>query len=276
MRNLYRASILACLLTAWVVSVARAQTMAASFDQLDRVLRVGDVVYVVDNAGMTTWGRVDQLTESSLTLAVMAKAPDRAGVLITAERRLFTEDGVSLITRSDAAGREGAPVYPPSWDRVHELPPDADVSIVLDTGDRRSYRFGSADADTLRLFSSASGREETIEKARVRRVDRQGVDDSTRNGLILGALAGAGAMLAVTAAMYAQCDAGCDAPAYSEMFPVSIAFGAGVGAAAGWLLDRIHKGTGHVFPAPPIRSPRVGVSPVLSGHRRGLRVSIAF
>ena len=68
MRHRTHAFILAFCIAAFPAP-ARAQGMAASFDELSRVLKVGDVVYVTDPAGATTWGTAHQLSESSLTVA---------------------------------------------------------------------------------------------------------------------------------------------------------------------------------------------------------------
>jgi hypothetical protein len=96
------------------------------------------------------------------------------------------------------------------------------------------------------------------------------------NGLVVGALAGAGTMFGMTAVMYARCDAGCDAPARGPMFLASMAFGAGIGTAAGWIIDKIHKGTDQLFPAPPAGSMRIGVAPLVSTRQRGFHVSLDF
>src|SRR5687767_2345768 len=57
--------------------------------------------------------------------------------------------------------------------------------------------------------------------------------DSVANGIAAGALVGAGAGLALMAAMYAQCDGSCDAPEPGPMYLGAAAFGAGAGALVG-------------------------------------------
>ena len=271
--GLTTASVLVVFLAVAPASAA-AQEMAASFDELVRVLRVGEVIYVTDKAGVTTWGQVDQLSESSMTVRVMSRDAEKAATLISAERRVFTRATAGEITRSDASGAWLTAVYPPSWDRIGALPHNAPVTVTLDTGERQTFRFAGLDGETLRV-SEGSGKQLALPVARVRRILRRQVDDPTINGVLMGALAGAGTMLGVTAAMYARCDAGCEAPAYREMYPVSMGLGAAVGAAAGWIIDRLHNGTDQVFPAPRPRA-RVGLAPVFAPTPRGVAVSIAF
>jgi hypothetical protein len=54
-------------------------------------------------------------------------------------------------------------------------------------------------------------------------------------------------MAGVLTVGYANCDAGCEAPAEGPMFAWGMGVGAGGGAAVGWLIDKLHKGKG---PAP--------------------------
>ena len=85
MKQCTRAAILALCIAAFPAA-ARAQGMAASFDDLSRVLKVGDLVYVTDMAGVTIWGGVHQLSESSLTVAVREQTRDKGTITTTPER----------------------------------------------------------------------------------------------------------------------------------------------------------------------------------------------
>ena len=274
MRSLSRKWLLAVLLVISGPLVAAAQPIAASFDELPKVLRIGDVVAVIDKSGSATWGRVEQLSESSLAVAEMRRRPEDEAVITTGQRRVFTADNVARITRSDRAGREGPLVYPASWDGVQNLPADTLVTVALDTGEERTYRFRGLEANAMRLVRTDGG-EERISQTQVRRVLRLGVSDSSANGLVLGALVGAGTLFVVTKVLYARCDEGCEAPAPSEMYPFTVAMGAGIGAGVGWLIDKVHRGTDQVFPAPQ-RSPRLALLPVVSARARGVRVAVTF
>ena len=67
--------------------------------------------------------------------------------------------------------------------------------------------------------------------------------DSVANGITIGAAIGAGTGVALMGWAYAQCGDTCDAPEPLHMYLGASAFGAGVGAAAGWLLDASRKST---------------------------------
>jgi hypothetical protein len=268
------AAVIACVLVASLSRLAEAQTITGSFDELSRFLRSGDLVQVTDGSGAVTWGRVTELSDASLILNEMEKAPDRAAALTTGRRRVFSENDITTIVRSDVSGRAGEPIYSTSWHRVQMLAAGTDVGIVLKNGERQSFRLSKAGSDVLHL-STTDGREETIAKSEIRRINRLRASDSTSNGLAIGALTVAGTMFAITATMYAKCDAGCDAPAEGPTFAMSMGFGAGVGAVAGWLIDKMHKGTEQVFPAlPPRRT--IGLMPIVTPRARGIHAAIVF
>jgi hypothetical protein len=91
--------------------------------------------------------------------------------------------------------------------------------------------------------------------------------DPSWDGAVKGALIGAGAMAGLLAINYARCDAGCEAPAEGPMFAWGLSVGAGSGAAAGWLIDKLHKGKAPVPVAVAIRADK---------EERGVRVSWKF
>jgi hypothetical protein len=128
---------------------------------------------------------------------------------------------------------------------VHALlPAGPALTSALDDG---RFRLSRAISDRVHLLRS-DGSERLLAKSRVRPALQKPADDSAMDGLAIGALAGAGAMAGLTAVMYARCDAGCEAPAEGPMFLASMGLGAGVGAAAGWIIDKLHKGTRRVLP----------------------------
>jgi hypothetical protein len=270
MKQCTRAAILAICIAAFP-SAARAQGMAASFDDLSRVLKVGDLVYVTDMAGVTIWGGVHQLSESSLTVAIREQARDKGTITTTGEKRVFSNGDLTRISRSNPLGSERTLIYPPSWERVLSVPPRAELTVVLDTGEKRRYRFGSATADTLRLLASG-GREETLERGQIRRIIRRGISDPSTDGLVAGTLIGAGALFAPTTLVVLACE--CNGA--GSFLAATTAIGAGIGAAIGWAIDKAHKGTDQVFPAPPTRALRIDVLPTVGARARGLTVSLAF
>jgi hypothetical protein len=67
-----------CLLLVllWSLEAAIAQPQAASFEQLQVIVKPGDTVYVTDRAGSTTRGRIAGLSMSSLNLLVNGTTRD--------------------------------------------------------------------------------------------------------------------------------------------------------------------------------------------------------
>ena len=130
------------------------------------------------------------------------------------------------------------------------------VRVSFTGGTTSSYRFGTATPDALTL-TGASGQTQTISKSAITRVVREQHRDPVGNGIAVGALIGAGTMTVVTAVAYATCNQSCDAPAPVPFYLSSMAFGAGIGAAAGWLIDRLHKGSDVVFPVAAVVTPGV-------------------
>ena len=237
-----------------VPSPATAQTVARTFADLAAVLAPRDRVVVLDVTGRETTGPVESVAADSFTMAVTEKTPTGSRTL--AERRTFREADVRSVRRLTETGAAGPVIYPVSWDRVHALPAGAMVRVSFTEGKTESYRFGAASARALTL-TSASGQPLTISKASIARVVREGYRDSVSDGIALGALIGGGTMAVITAIAYANCDAGCEAPAPGPFFATSIAFGAGIGVAAGWVIDHFHKGSDVVFPVAAIITPGV-------------------
>lgn len=76
------------LAVAIVPNAASAQTVARSFDELQRTLKVGQTVFVTDKSGRQTKGEVADVSASSL-------------VILTPDTRTFVEGGVAEIRRTD-------------------------------------------------------------------------------------------------------------------------------------------------------------------------------
>jgi hypothetical protein len=241
-----------------------AQPIATAFRDLQKLLKPGDYVVVIDKAANEIWGQAIDISGSSITVAEAVKSADR--VTITRERRVFDETNVRAILRSDSNGGKGAAVYPPSWGAVDALPRDADVTVTLAGGERKRFRFGSVTADTFHVRTSA-GQEETLKKTDILRVERHGVDDPVSDGIVIGSLIGVGTGFALMTAAYAACDGSCDAPAKGPMFLGAMGFGAGVGALTGWIIDKAHRGKATVFPV---------VAPIVTPDRKGVALSLRF
>ncbi len=253
-------------MVALLPSGADAQAVATTFAGLQTLIKTEEYVVVIDRADRETWGKVAALSASELTLVMVVSTDGGARILTTTDTRDFSEGNVALILRSDSTGRKGSGIYPASWDTVDMLPSATDVVVTSEAGDRRRYRLGQATPDSLRLLAP-SGQEEILRKSDILRVERQGVDDPSGNGAVIGALIGAGTGLGLVASMYAACDAGCDAPEPGGMYSMAAGFGAGIGALSGWVIDKLHKGRETVYPV---------VSPVLTSRHKGVVLSVKF
>jgi hypothetical protein len=259
-----RALLGATLMAALLPPSSEAQPVARTFAELRTVLKPTEYVIVVDRAARETWGKVTSVTDETLTVAPMLKTENR--IETTGDRRPFPEERVAAVFRSDATGARGAGVYPVSWARVEAVPAGTELTVVLASGERRNYRAAGLTADTLRVLTS-SGQEETLRKSDVLRIERRGVNDPVSDGIVIGALAGAGAGAGLMAAAYAACSGSCEAPAPGPMFLGAMSMGAGVGALAGWIADRAHKGKESIFPT---------VVTFVTRDRKGIALSIRF
>lgn len=76
------------LAVALVPNAASAQTVVRSFDELQRTLKVGQTVFVTDESGRRTQGKVADVSASSL-------------VILTPETRTFVEGAVTEIRSTD-------------------------------------------------------------------------------------------------------------------------------------------------------------------------------
>lgn len=85
-----RVALVTVLLTSAFAGSAAAQTQVNSFTQLPEVLKVGNVIYVEDDAGRRTKGRLLDLSGSSLTL--------ESG----RQHRAFSADSLIRVSRVDS------------------------------------------------------------------------------------------------------------------------------------------------------------------------------
>lgn len=267
MRCFIRRSLEALILT--IVTLApsgtSAQAVATTFEGLQALLTTGDYVVVLDRSGRETWGRVQHISASELAVVRVVRSPGGARVETTSDARTFSRESVQLIFASDVTGRKGPAIYPASWTEVEKLPTGTDVMVSLQTGERRRYRFHQATPDNLRVLTP-SGEPVALAKSDILRIERQGVADPSRDGAVKGAFIGTGVGLGLIGLAYATCGS-CDAAERKVLYPVGAAYGAGIGAIVGWVIDRWRKGTETVFPV---------VSAVLSGRHQGVMVSVRF
>jgi hypothetical protein len=199
----------------------------------------------------------------------------RDGVWTTKEKRTFNDARIAMIVRSDTSGARGPIIYPASWDKVDAVQPGSRITVVLEGGEGRSYRLKNAADATLELLTP-DGAAHTVKKSQVVRLVGEEFNDPVGNGMAIGGLAGAGAAVALMTAAYASCNGSCDAPDPIPMFLTAAGFGAGIGVLAGFLVDKAHKGSELLYPAPG-RSPRsINVSPILSTNHKGLSVWFRF
>jgi hypothetical protein len=235
-------------------STAAGQMPARTFTDLLTMLAPRDRVIVIDVTGRETMGPVETIAADAFTMAVTVKTP--TGSVTGTERRTFRDPDVKSVRRMTADWMPGLVIYPATWERVNVLPAGSLVRVSFLDGKTESYRFGTASADALTL-TTPSGQSQTISKRSITRVVRDQHRDGVGNGIAIGALIGAGTMAVVTTVAYATCNDTCDAPSPGLFYLSSTAFGAGIGAAAGWLIDYLHKGSDVVFPVAAVIAPGV-------------------
>lgn len=243
----------ACLAVLTLVpSLVTGQTLARTYADLLAMLAPRDRVVVTDVSGRETMGPIETVSSDAFTMAVTVKTP--TGSITGAERRTFREADIRSVRRIDNAGIPGPVIYPVSWARVDALPAGSLLRVSFTGGKTEAYQFASASPDALTV-TGASRQQQTISKSAIDRVVREQHRDGVGDGIAFGTLIGAGSMALITAVLYANCDAGCEAPAPGPFFAISIGMGAGIGAGAGWLVDRLHKGSEVVFPVAAVVTP---------------------
>lgn len=144
-----------------------------------------------------------------------------------------------LLTTSLLQGQVAAPG---PWEKVDALPPGNQIIITLKSGVRMEGAFQDSSPQDLALMALTGGEQ------RVPKADVQGVSsekkDSVVDGLLLGAVigAGAGALWGYGRRTF-QCETGC-------ALTWGVIMGTPVGAVVGWLRDRKHNQTEVLYRAP--------------------------
>ena len=132
-----------------------------------------------------------------------------------------------------------AQVIPGRWEKVDSQPVGKQVIVTLKAGDRLECALRKSGADDLTVVTS-TGSELKIAKSEVRKVE---TEDGIRNGVLIGAAVGFAGPVIVTLA------SGVDRTEITFGFIIAT-WGAGVGAAVGYLLDKKRKGTQVLYQAP--------------------------
>ena len=86
--------------------------------------------------------------------------------------------------------------------------------------------------------------------------------DSAANGAAIGALIGGGGMAAMLVILSSKCGAGCENDLEPWAPYAAVGVGAAGGAAVGYLIDKLHRGSAR----------KVAVVPAVSRRERGVRV----
>jgi hypothetical protein len=135
----------------------------------------------------------------------------------------------------------GQTPVPGDWSVVANQPQNTPVVLTLQTGDELIGQLTGVGPDDLTV-AMPNGVGRKVPKSLVREVATpQARADRVSDGALRGALIGVGACLALTAAIYASCGEGCEAPAPGGPLAFAVAVGLGGGAAVGALVDRGHR-----------------------------------
>jgi hypothetical protein len=153
------------------------------------------------------------------------------------------------------------------------------ISVVQTTGDSvrgRLRRFGDADLDIQTETQQAPGQQRrlldvTIPHGAIRSLERP--RDSSRNGALIGAGVGGGVVLAMFVWAFSV-----DRNEIDEWGPSYLAAGGlytGIGALAGWAIDRAHSRPHVRFEGPATGPLTIRAGPLLS-RRPGMALVVSF
>ena len=136
----------------------------------------------------------------------------------------------------DAATNERA------WARVDALSRGARLLVTLSTGEEREYVFERSTPRDVTLVTPQGSTDVLPKSLVIRVVRRHAHGDALENGVTIGALLGAGAVLGATVIAAKSCGSGCEGPeSYKPLVGLGTLAAAG-GAAIGYLVDRQRKG----------------------------------
>jgi hypothetical protein len=164
------------------------------------------------------------------------------------------------------------------WRGVDTLRPGTPIVVTLASGEERTGRFVRSAADEVVIDVAGRGatdvREELTPKARIATV---ATHDPAADGLQIGALVGGGAALAMFQAGASACGIGCENDLPGAGVAFAGAFGAGVGSAVGFLVDRLRDRSEILYPPQSDRLPRgARESNAFFPDRAAVRVGAAY
>jgi len=254
-RRLVSVLFLAILLV--VPRIARAQSIAESFDQLQKLLKADDVVVVINNGGTQTTGRVTEVTSNSLTITAMT--PEGRATWRTSGTQTFAGSDVALIHRSDLSTDARVLVYTakgPFQPLQGRLKVGQQALVLTSSGRTISGKVTELSPSSLVLTNGTI--KQIVDAAEVAIVKKPG---PIWDGAVKGGAIGLVTMwLALS---------GCHGCGNGQ----AAAMGMGVGAAIGLGIDAA-VGPKTIYKVPPAR--RVSLAPVVAGDRRAFSASIRF
>ena len=259
---------------------ARAQTVAHSFEELQRILKADDIVIVIDKTGQETRGKVAALSASSLVLLIPAK-PSGGLDTYAGAKRTFEEDVVAEVLESDSSGRKGPRIYRAPARSFQDLQRTlkAGQQVVLmpypsnEAGREIRAIVSALSATSLVLLIDGMPRE--FREDSVAHIDRPG--DRLKNGILIGMTAG---FVVPAAIIFGLCQPHSGGECVEALFAPVVGppwglLGAGIGAAAGAGIDAMVGGRTRIY-ASPRKTSGVTLSPLLAKDRRGALVSVRF
>lgn len=262
------------LAVALLPSLARAQSMARSFEELQGILKAEEIVVVMDKTGQKTWGKVAEVSTTSLVLVLPENTP--SGVVIWtsgAKRASFAEDTVAEILRSDLSGRTETRIYlalaRSFQDLRRTLKLGQTVRVTDASGRQTKGRVADVSASSLVISTvSRTGLTAVPEKRAFAQdaITEIRAADPWWNGMLIGAGIGVGLALSPSLLGADPSETG---------FSILSVLAIGLGATIGGGLDAL-IGDGKVLYVSPQQTQGVTLSPVLGKDRQGVLVSVRF
>lgn len=247
-------------------SLARAQSMARSFEELQGILKAEEIVVVIDKTGQKTWGKVAELSTTSLVLVLPESTP--SGVVIWgsgAKRTSFAEDTVAEILRSDPSGRTETRIYlalARSFQNLRRTLKVGQTVRVTDTSGRQTKgKVAEVSASSLVISTGFQTPEKrTFAQDAITEIR---ASDPWWNGMLIGAGIGMSPLFF-----------GVD-PSEQTTRAYITTISVGLGAAIGAVLDAL-TGSREVLYVSPQQRSDLTLSPVLGKDRQGVLVSVRF
>lgn len=259
------------LAVALVPSLARAQSIARSFEELQGILKAEEIVVVIAKTGEKTWGKVAEVSTTSVVLVLPENTPSGAVIWASgAKRTSFAEDSVAEILRSDPSGRTERRIYlafaRSFQDLQRTLKVGQTVRVTEATGRQTKGKVADVSASSLVLSTtSRTGLTALPEKRAFAQdaITEIRATDPWWNGMLIGAGIGMSPLFF-----------GVDRSEQTTRAYITT-ISVGVGAAIGAILDAL-TGSREVLYMSPQQRPDLTLSPVLGKDRQGALVSVRF